>query len=82
AKDLGYTDDDLLLNIARAKVDAGDVKGGIADLGAAVQAEKAKGKKAPESWYKYAFTRLGKAGDQEGADSWTAAWLTEYGTKE
>ncbi|MFA6124262.1 hypothetical protein [Sphingomonas sp.] len=82
AKDLGYTDDDLLLNIARAKVEAGDVKGGIADLGAAAQAEKAKGKKAPESWYKYAFTRLGKIGDQEGADSWTAAWLTEYGTKE
>lgn len=82
AKELGNTDKDILISTASAKVESGDVKGGIADLAAAVQAEKAAGRKAPESWYKYAFTRLGKIGDQEGADAWTALWLAEYDTKE
>lgn len=81
ARDLGFTNDDLLLNLARSKVEAGDVKGGIADLDLAVKAERAAGRKPPEAWYRYAFTRLSKVGDAEGTDSWTAAWLTEYGTK-
>ncbi len=80
ARDLGYTDQDLLLNIARSKVEAGDVTGGIADLDAAVKAEKAAGRKVPESWYKYAFTRLYKSNQTEAGDQWTAAWLTDYGT--
>ncbi|GHH10056.1 hypothetical protein E2E30_08650 [Sphingomonas sp. AAP5] len=80
ARELGATDADLQLNIARSKVEAGDVAGGTADLEAAVKAEKAAGRKAPEAWYKYAFTRLTKAGLTEQADAWTAAWLTEYGT--
>ena len=80
ARELGTTDSNLSLQIAQAKIETGDVKGGVAEIGTAVAAEKAAGRKAPEEWYKYAFTRLGKAGDQEGADSWTAAWLTEYGT--
>ena len=80
ARELGTTDSNLSLQIAQAKIETGDVKGGVAEIGTAVAAEKAAGRKPPEEWYKYAFTRLGKAGDQEGADSWTAAWLTEYGT--
>ena len=80
ARELGYTDQDLLLNIARSKVESGDLTGGTADLDAAVKAEKAAGRKPPESWYKYAFSRLYKANQTEAADLWTAAWLTEYGT--
>jgi|UniRef100_UPI0035CB306A hypothetical protein len=80
ARDLGFTNDDLQLNIARSKVEAGDVVGGTNDLEAAVKAEKAAGRKPPEAWYKYAFTRLTKSGNTEQADAWTAAWLTEYGT--
>lgn len=80
ARELGVNNPDLLLQIVQSKVETGDVKGGIAELGTAIAAEKAAGRKAPEAWYKYAFSRLGKAGDQEGADQWTAAWLTEYGT--
>ncbi len=80
ARELGVNNPNFLLQIVQSKVETGDVKGGIADLGTAVAAEKAAGRKAPEDWYKYAFSRLGKTGDQEGADAWTAAWLTEYGT--
>ncbi len=82
AKDLGYTDADLLLNIARAKTEAGDVDGGVAALDQAVKAEEAAGRVPPEAWYKYAFTRLYKAGKDEAGDAWTAGWLSHYGTKQ
>lgn len=80
AKELGATDADLQLNIARSKVEAGDVVGGTDELRAAVEAEKAAGRKPPEAWYKYAFTRLIKAGKTEQSDAWIAAWLGEYGS--
>lgn len=82
ARDAGYTDQDLLLNIARARVEGGDVAGGAASLQEAVKAEEAAGRKAPEAWYKYAISRLFKAGDMAGTDAWTRAWLGAYGTKE
>ena len=82
ARELGYTDENLALNIVQAKVSSGDVKGGIADLQTAVQTEKAAGRKVPEAWYKYALSRLYKAGDTEGTDVWTAAWLAAYPAKE
>jgi hypothetical protein len=82
ARELGYTDADLLLNIARAKVEGGDVAGGMTVMQDAVKAEEAAGKKAPEPWYRYAISRLFKAGDMAGTDSWTRAWLAAYGTKE
>lgn len=80
ARDLGYTDPNLLLNIASTKVDSGDVLGGTNDLRAAVAAEKAAGRKPPEAWYKYAFSHLYKAGKTDEADLWTAAWLADYGS--
>jgi hypothetical protein len=82
ARELGYTDADLLLNIARSKSEAGDVAGGMAVMQEAVKAEEAAGRKASESWYKYAISRLFKAGDMAGTDAWTRAWLGAYGTKE
>lgn len=82
AKDLGYTDSDLLLNMARSKVEAGDVEGGVAALDQAVKVEEAAGRVPPEAWYKYAFTRLYKAGKDEAGDAWTAGWLSHYGTKQ
>ncbi|MFA5965399.1 MAG: hypothetical protein WC804_15390 [Sphingomonas sp.] len=82
ARELGYTDADLLLNIARAKVEGGDVPGGMAVMQDAVKAEEAAGKKAPEPWYRYAISRLFKAGDMADTDAWTRAWLAAYGTKE
>jgi len=80
ARELGLNSSDLSLQIAQAKIESGDVKGGAGEIETAIKAEKAAGRKPPEAWYKFALTRLGKAGDQEGADAWTAAWLTEYGT--
>jgi len=47
AKALGYTNEDLDLQIVKAKMESGDVKSGLADLDASVTASTAAGKKAP-----------------------------------
>ena len=82
ARQLGYVDQELLLNIARAKVEGGDASGGMASLQEAVKEQEAAGKKVPEAWYKFAISRLFTAGDMAGTDAWTRAWLGVYGTKE
>lgn len=82
ARDLGFTNQDLLLNIARSRVEGGDVTGGMASLDAAVKAEIAAGRKPPESWYKYAIPRLYKINADEQVQMWTRMWLAAYGTRE
>ena len=79
AREAGYADADLPLNIARTKIESGDVAGGIAELSAAVAAERTAGRKVPESWYKYAIARLDKARSPQAGD-WTRMWLADYGT--
>lgn len=80
ARDAGYTNQDLLLNIARSKVEGGDVVGGMADLDTAVAAERKAGRKPPEAWFKYAISRLYKINNSERVEYWTRNWLSEYGT--
>lgn len=74
AKQLGYTEPNLNLQIARAKVEGGDVAGGLADLDAAIDAQTAAGQKAPEDYYRYGIARANaaKLGPQ------TSAWLAKY----
>jgi hypothetical protein len=82
ARSLGYNKDDLALNLARAKVESGDVAGGIAELDTAVKAEQAAGRKPPQDWYKYAVSHAIKANLPEQTNTWTQMWLASYGTKE
>jgi hypothetical protein len=82
ARSLGYTNGDLALNMARAKVESGDVAGGIAELDTAVKAEQAAGRKPPQDWYKYAVSHAIKANLPEQTNTWTQMWLANYGTKE
>lgn len=82
ARGLGYNTADLSLNLARAKVESGDVAGGIAELDTAVKAEQAAGRKPPEDWYKYAVSHAIKANLTEQTTAWTQMWLANYGTKE
>lgn len=71
ARDMGYQDSNLSLQIAQSMIETGDVTGGIAEIDKAIAAEEAAGKKAPQAWYDYAIAKLytAKQGDQ------TAAWL-------
>lgn len=74
AKALGYTNEDLDLQIVKAKMESGDVKSGLADLDASVTAQTAAGKKAPEDYYRYAISKANAAKLKPE----TFAWLQKY----
>jgi len=74
AKALGYTNEDLDLQIVKAKMESGDVKNGLADLDASVTASTAAGKKAPEDYYRYAISKANGAKLKPE----TFAWLQKY----
>lgn len=80
ARASGYANPNLLLNIARAKAEGGDVQGGVAQLKQAIDTEKAAGRAAPENWYFYGRAKLLKAGDLKGGLDWTRALLAAYPT--
>src|SRR3546814_8323019 len=50
AQAAGFTNQDLPLQMVKAKVESGDVAGGAAQLGQLVDQEKAAGRTAPEAW--------------------------------
>lgn len=81
AKDLGYTTQNLPLQLARTKILNGDPSGGAADLEAMVAAEKAAGKKPDEDLYKYTITALQKTTDVAATQRWTRDWLYAYPTQ-
>jgi len=74
ARDNGYNEGDLTLQLARAKMESGDIDGGAAELQRAIAAEKAAGRQAPETWYRYAISKYNSAKNQAK----TLAWLTDF----
>lgn len=82
ARAAGYTDENLALNVARMKMESGDIRGGATEMDAAIKGETAAGRKAPEAWYRYVIARLYKANALDETDNWTRNWLAAYGTKE
>src|SRR3546814_10201973 len=64
--------------MVKAKVESGDVAGGAAQLGQLVDQEKAAGRTAPESWYRYAIGKLYKTKDSATTLQWVQRWLTAY----
>lgn len=75
AKQLGYTDDNIDLQIVKAKMESGDTAGGSADLQATMDRMTAAGQKPPEDYYRYAIARSNQSKDKAA----TVAWLTRYG---
>lgn len=80
ARDLGYQDPNLALQIAQAQVDSGDVAGGLSEIDKAVAAETAAGRKAPEAWYSYAVSKAYGAGQHEQTTAWLQKSLVAYPT--
>ncbi|MCH4892669.1 MULTISPECIES: hypothetical protein [unclassified Sphingomonas] len=83
ARELGFQDPDLNLRIAGAKVDSGDLNGGIADLERAIAEREAGGAaKAPEQWYRYAASKLQAAKDEAQLAEWLRRLVRAYPTAE
>lgn len=80
ARDLGHNDPELGLSIAKAKTEGGDVAGGVAELEAQIARDTAAGRKAPESYYRYAISKLNTAKMQAQVINWLQAMVKAYPT--
>lgn len=78
ARDLGYKNDNLTLQIAQAMVETGNVTGGIGELDKAIAAETAAGRKAPEAWYDYGVAKAYGAKDATLLNTWLQRQITAY----
>lgn len=74
ARAAGFTDDALSLSMVKAKVDSGDVAGGMTELEQVIAAMNAKGQKPPVEYYRFAISQSNKKklGPQ------TVAWMNRY----
>ena len=80
ARQLGYQDPELDLRIANAKLEGPDVRGGLADLNAAIEKQTAAGQKAPESYYRVGLSRAVKAKLNPDQLTWLKKWVAAYPT--
>lgn len=80
AQQAGFSSPDMTLAVAKAKVESGDVAGGVAEIDKVIKADEASGKKAPEDLYRYAVAKMYKTPDRAGTLSWVKRWLTAYPT--
>ncbi len=78
AKELGYTDPNLPLQVIKAKMDSGDVAGATADLEASIAQMTASGQKAPEEYYRYAIAKSYAAKRNADTMAWLKKWITAY----
>lgn len=82
ARELGSTQADLPLQRAVALFETKNVPGGIASLDEAIKAQEAAGKKAPETWYKFAVSKLYQSGNKAGAAQWLRRQIAAYPSNE
>lgn len=84
ARELGYVPNGVNMNllIAQTQLDAGQRDAGIASIDAAIKAEEAAGRKAPENWYKLVVSKLYTSGEKAGAATWLDRQLAAHPSSE
>ena len=84
ARDLGYRPDgaNIELRIAQAQLDGGQIAQGAAAIDAAIKAEEAAGRKAPEAWYKVVVSKFYTSNDKANAALWLSRQVAAYPTPE
>jgi hypothetical protein len=80
AKAAGYTSPDLDLQLAKLKVQSGDVAGGLTDLSSVIDAQKAAGQTPPEAYYRYAIATANGKGMRAQTVDWMKKYLVAYPT--
>ena len=80
AKQAGFTSPDLDIQLAKLKVQSGDVAGGLADLDQVVTAQKAAGQTPPEAYYRYAIATANNKGMKAQTIDWMKKYLVAYPT--
>ncbi|MEH3102017.1 hypothetical protein [Sphingomonas adhaesiva] len=74
ARQLGYNDPNLPLQIVKLKMDSGDIAGGSAELAKMVDAQTTAGQKPSEDIYRYAIAKT----NQKKMGAETRAWISRY----
>jgi hypothetical protein len=80
AKQLGYTDANLGLQIVQAKASSGDTAGAMTDLDAEITRLNGAGQKAPEELYRYAISQSNKSKDKAQTMGWLKKYVAAYPT--
>lgn len=80
ARQLGYVEPNLGLQIAKAKFESGDTAGGSADLDALIQQQTTAGQKVPEDYYRYAIARANMRKDNVSTMAWLRKYVAAYPT--
>ncbi|MBW4330855.1 hypothetical protein KY084_08190 [Stakelama sp. CBK3Z-3] len=78
AKQMGYSDPQLPLLMARVEADTGATQQSLASLKEAIAARKASGEQVPEDWYKFGLSQAYKAKDNAGTNDWARMWVSAY----
>lgn len=80
AQKLGSTDPNLAANLVKAKLQAGDAAGGLAELDRMIQQQTQQKGKADEELYRFALSKTIQAKDGPGTLSRMRLFLTAYPT--
>lgn len=80
AQQLGYTDDNLPLQMVTARINSGDTAGGLADLTKYVDAQKAAGKPVPEDYYRFGIAKANAAKNAPETMAWLKRYVAAYPT--
>lgn len=80
ARQFGYAEPNLGLQLAQAKVLGGDVAGGLAELDADVTRQTAAGQKPGEDLYRFGIARANQAKLAPQTVTWMQRYLTAYPT--
>lgn len=80
ARDLGYPDANLQLQIGQSMIESGDLTGGVAEIDRAIENETKAGRKAPGDWYQYVIGQLYKGKQAEPLKLWLMKSIVAYPT--
>lgn len=78
AQQAGFVNADLPVLLAQAKLGAGDLAGGTADLEAQIKAQEANGGKAPESFYRFVVAQYEKQKNKPQQIIALRKWVAAY----
>lgn len=78
ARELGVTSTDLQISLAKAYGGTGKMREAVAELGKAIEMEKAAGRTAPEPWFAFVVTNLYALHDLPNGEGWLVRQIAAY----
>ena len=77
AREAGSNQPDIAVMLANAYSATGNQAAAVAETQRAIDADKAAGRKSPESFYRFAISRVNASGDRQALAGWLSRYITE-----